>query len=464
MSSEPHRILVVEDSRTQAVQLEHVLQQHHFEVRVAHNGQQALEQLDDFQPDVVVTDIVMPVMDGYELCRRLKGREDTARLPVVLLTSLSDPTEVLRAIEVGADNFLTKPWQEDFLVERIQQVLANQRLRQATGGGAIPVMFGGERVDLAATGHQVVDLLLSTYEDAVIKQRELQRLNREISRSLEINRSLQHSYSEALRNAADAIVVVDGQGGVSFANEQAETLFGWGSHVGRRALPFRVGQGMLEEVAVTAPDGNERVYEVRASATFWEGKEALLASMRDVTLQVRQRAQLHGMALSDELTGLLNRRGFLLEGGQELAEANARGLESAIFFCDLDGLKWINDNLGHEWGDAALKEAASVMRATFRKRDLLSRLGGDEYAVFSPDLSAAGAQRLRERLERNIQQHNQANDGPHTVAMSVGIIHRQSGDGRSLAQLLTEADKLMYEEKRRRKAARGQTPGSRERG
>jgi two-component system cell cycle response regulator len=455
------RILVVEDSLTQAVQLEHVLQQHGFEVRIARNGQLALEALTDFTPDVVVTDIVMPVMDGYELCRELKQRPETAGLPVVLLTSLSDPTEVLRAIEVGADNFLTKPWQEDFLIERIQQVLTNRELRNRTDGQHLPVMFGGEHIELPATGHQVVDLLLSTYEDAVFKQRELQRLNQEITRSLEINRGLQRSYSEALRNAADAIVVVVPDGGISFANEQAEELFQWKNRFSTRSLPFEIRAGMVEEVPIPTGSGAERFYEVRVSATFWEGKESLLASMRDVTQQVRERAELHGMALTDELTGLLNRRGFLLDGARALAEADQHGLEAAVFFCDLDGLKWINDNLGHEWGDAALSEAANIMRATFRKRDLMARLGGDEYAVLSPDLTAAGASRLRARLERNIQLHNQQNQGPHTVAMSVGVICRSPGDERDLADLLVLADKLMYEDKRGRKAERGQAPGRR---
>jgi two-component system cell cycle response regulator len=463
MTSTKHRVLVVEDSLTQAVQLEHVLHLRGFEVCIARNGQDALDKLADFAADLVLTDIVMPVMDGYDLCRRLKAQAATAQLPVVLLTSLSDPSEVLTAIEVGADNFLTKPWQEDFLVERIHQVLANRRLRSSSQDGpALPVMFGGERIDLASVGHQVVDLLLSTYEDAVYKQRELQRLNQEITRSLEINRSLQQSYSDALRNAADAIVVANAAGGISFANVQAEELFDWSSRFEPRALPFELSSGMVEEIPVQVRGGTERILEVRVSAIYWEGTEALLASMRDITHQARERAELTGLALSDELTGLANRRGFLLEGDARLDEGDGTGLESAVFFCDLDGLKWINDNLGHEWGDAALKEAATIMRATFRQRDVMARLGGDEYAVLALDLSQAGAKRLRDRLERNIQEHNERRGGPHTVAMSVGIIHRPPGDPRSLAELLTDADKLMYEEKRRRKAVRGQAPGGRD--
>jgi two-component system cell cycle response regulator len=460
-STPPPRILVVEDSLTQAVQLEHVLEQHGFEVRLARDGAAALEALEGFEADLIVTDIVMPTMDGYELCRRVKQLPETADLPVLLLTSLSDPSEVLRAIEVGADNFLTKPWQEAFLVERIRQVLANKVLRSSAKDEALPVMFGGERLELAATGHQVVDLLLSTYEDAVIKQRELQRLNQEITRSLEVNRSLQRSYSEALRNAADAIVVTNTQGAVIFTNDQAQELFGWSGRWADQSLPFTPRQGLLEEIPISTPSGSQRVYEVRVSTTFWEGHEALLASLRDVTEQVRQRDELQGMATSDELTGLLNRRGFLLEGGDALAQSLQAGLEAVVFFCDLDGLKWINDNLGHEWGDAALTDAATIMQATFRKRDFLARLGGDEYAVLAVDLTAAGAQRLRRRLEANIKAHNERSGHPHTVAMSVGIVSRAPGDERSLAELLTAADKLMYEDKRSRKAARGQAPGFR---
>ncbi|MEA3187174.1 MAG: phosphoserine phosphatase RsbU/P [Chthoniobacter sp.] len=169
-------ILIVEDSLTQAMKLEHILQRHAHHVTLARNGEEALNAVQQSRPRLVITDINMPKMDGYELCRRIKDDPVLKELPVILLTSLSDPKDILKGLESGADNFIVKPYDEEFLLSRIEYVLANQELRQQAGDKAgTEIFFAGHKYQLTSERIHSIDLLLSTYETAVQKNLELSR-------------------------------------------------------------------------------------------------------------------------------------------------------------------------------------------------------------------------------------------------------------------------------------------------
>ena len=113
-------VLIVEDSPTQALQLQRILEQQGYEVRHAANGRLALDTAKERRPALVISDVVMPEMDGYELCRRLKGDASLSDVPVILVTTLSDPGDVIRGLECGADNFILKPYDEHYLVSRVR--------------------------------------------------------------------------------------------------------------------------------------------------------------------------------------------------------------------------------------------------------------------------------------------------------------------------------------------------------
>ena len=203
-------VLIVEDSLTQALRLQRVLEQQDYRVTVTRNGREALDALGARRPTLVITDINMPEMDGYELCRRIKDDATICELPVILLTSLSDPEDILKGLECGADNFIVKPYDEEFLLARIQSVLANLELRkQARGGGqATEIFFAGQKYQLKSERIHSIDLLLSTYETAVQKNLELSRAketleqqaeqlrekNAEMQADLEMARELQTAF------------------------------------------------------------------------------------------------------------------------------------------------------------------------------------------------------------------------------------------------------------------------------
>ncbi|WP_373988708.1 hybrid sensor histidine kinase/response regulator [Duganella sp. BuS-21] len=187
-------ILIVEDSPTQAERLRRLIQSMRYGVRVAPNGRLALEAIRERKPHLVLSDIVMPEMDGYELCRAIKADEQLRDIPVILVTSLMDPKDIIRGIECGADNFIRKPYAEDYLLNRIGHMLMNQKLRKNQNMEiGIALYLGEQKHFINADRQQILDLLISTYEQAVQVNAELQARERQV---IELNMRLAHHAGE----------------------------------------------------------------------------------------------------------------------------------------------------------------------------------------------------------------------------------------------------------------------------
>jgi signal transduction histidine kinase len=187
-------ILIVEDSPTQAERLRRLIQSVNYKARVAGNGRLALDAIRVSKPHLVLSDIVMPEMDGYELCRAIKNDAALRDIPVILVTSLTDPKDIIRGIECGADNFIRKPYAEDYLLTRISHMLMNQKLRKNQNMEiGIALYLGEQKHFINAERQQILDLLISTYEQAVQVNSELQARERQV---IELNMRLAHHAGE----------------------------------------------------------------------------------------------------------------------------------------------------------------------------------------------------------------------------------------------------------------------------
>jgi two-component system sensor histidine kinase/response regulator len=187
------KILIVEDSPTQAEQLCYILEKHDYQVRAARNGIAALAMIKEERPTLIISDILMPEMDGYELCRRIKSLDDCRDIPVILLTSLSDPRDVIKGLECGADNFITKPYEEEYLISRIRYLLVNRY--QSGERSELPelkISLAGLEYCIRSDRRQILDLLLSTYEAAIRKNKELIRTKDELNDLNERLKSVNH--------------------------------------------------------------------------------------------------------------------------------------------------------------------------------------------------------------------------------------------------------------------------------
>ncbi len=196
-------------------------------------------------------------------------------------------------------------------------------------------------------------------------------------------------------------------------------------------------------------DGTVIYIEASVAMTFFEGEPASLAYLRDVTERREMEERLKAMTTTDELTGLYNRRGFLTLAQQQLKLAERTGKGMELFFIDLDGMKQINDTLGHREGDRALVDVSAILRQTFRKSDIIGRMGGDEFAALAIDTDHESRESLMERLDSILHEFNTHETGGYRLSLSVGTALFEPGD--SLDELIARADDLMYQEKNRKK-------------
>lgn len=192
-------ILIVEDSATQAEKLHYLIEGAGYRARVAGNGQLALQMMRQHKPGLVLSDIVMPEMDGYALCKAIKADPDWHDVPVILVTSLTDARDIVSGLECGADSFVRKPYVDSYLLTRIEQVLMNQALRRERKFDlGIALYLGGKRHFISAERQPILDLLVATYEQAVEVNEELHARERQVS---ELNERLeQHAASLEARN------------------------------------------------------------------------------------------------------------------------------------------------------------------------------------------------------------------------------------------------------------------------
>ena len=212
------QILIAEDSPTQAEQLKYLLEKHKYKVLVAKDGKEAIGMVMEHNPSLIITDIEMPEMNGYDLCKEIKSREKTMNIPVILLTSFSRSEDVMEGLSCGADNFLTKPFREEYLVSTIEQILSEREIQKTeTIKVELEVLVRGKKRVITVDHQQILTLLISTYEAAVQRnddllqaQDDLKKLNERLEelvteRTAELSAeiAIRKSTEEALRESKE---------------------------------------------------------------------------------------------------------------------------------------------------------------------------------------------------------------------------------------------------------------------
>ncbi|MEK7817867.1 MAG: diguanylate cyclase, partial [Actinomycetota bacterium] len=288
-----------------------------------------------------------------------------------------------------------------------------------------------------------------------------------------------------LESAGEGIIGLDGEGRVIFANPAATRMLGYSQEELRQISPHDTWQCLY-------PD--RRPYPARKSPIRWAYRKGVASNVdnevfwrkngssffvhyiatpagidgsykgavivfKDITEQKRNEELLQAISMEDDLTGLYNRRGFLAVAEQEVKTARRNQWGIIMVYADVDRMKWINDNLGHEEGDAALIEAATVLKETFREADIIGRVGGDEFAVLATETGSEVALGdltllLKERLTKITAGHNAASGRKYQLSMSIGVKRCGPGCCHSVNELLNQADQLMYEDKRQRGVGR----------
>jgi len=443
------RVLVVDDVPANVKLLEARLSAEYFDVITAMSGQEALAICERAECDLVLLDVMMPDMDGFEVCRRLKSNPATHHIPVVMVTALDQPADRVRGLETGADDFLTKPIPEPALIARVRSLsrlkMMTDELRMRALTSRDIGIESPERDAVADTGKGgrilIVDDRAASYERVVA------------TLATEHTVDTEPDPSHALFHAADGnydLLIVS----LSLENFDALRLCSQVRSLDRtRNLPI---------LALAEPDSSARMVrglEIGVNDFLIRPveKNELLARTRTqvrkrrYTERLRDNVQMSiEMAITDPLTGLFNRRYMETHLATLLEQAAARSKPLSLLVLDIDYFKAINDSHGHDAGDDVLRDFALRIKRSIRGIDLACRLGGEEFVIVMPETDVAVAAMVAERLRRRIAAEPFAiQQGVKTipVTISIGIAALRDKDDNG-ASLIKRADQALYRAKR----------------
>ncbi|MEI8173439.1 MAG: diguanylate cyclase [Deltaproteobacteria bacterium] len=249
---------------------------------------------------------------------------------------------------------------------------------------------------------------------------------------------------------------------IAYAGHSAEELIGQNSdmivHPEDREMVKRKGREMLldkhtvpYEYRMVTKQAQIRWIAQIVTPIHYRGKPAILGNAIDITERKKLEEEIRALSITDQMTGLYNRRGFLTLAEQQLKIMDRTKNPLLLIFIDLDGMKWINDNLGHKKGDEALVEAANILKKVFRKSDIIARVGGDEFGVLALGASTEWRTIIRNRLYHYIDIANSRKNRDYRISMSMGIVRHDPENPRPVEELMAAADALMYDQKKRKK-------------
>jgi two-component system cell cycle response regulator len=440
------RVLIVDDIPTNLRLLEAKLTAEYFTVQSAQSGRAALDLADAEPPDIILLDVMMPEMDGFEVCRRLKANPRTASIPVVMVTALSDTEDRVKGLEAGADDFLTKPVNDLTLFARVRSLV---RLKMAMdewhAREATCDQFGlPVETPMTAMAEDPKGRILVVEPDAYTLQKIAHVLEEHGHEVLTAPSGAGAEAVLAQEKALDLVVAAlylgDSDGLRLCSQMRSKTqmrrlpvlLVLGQDELGGLVKGFDLG---INDYLFRPIDGNELKARVRTQVRRKRYQDGLLDSyQRSLTL-----------ALTDTLTGLYNRRYFEAHLEATVSRATGSGKEVSILMLDLDHFKPINDTHGHAIGDEVLKEVAQRISHGVREIDLAARIGGEEFVVVMPDSTDDVGVKVAERLRAAIAKTPvvvPAPAGPIAVTVSVGVASVAPGE--SGVSALRRADQALY--------------------
>ncbi len=442
------RVLIVDDIPTNVRLLEARLTAEYFDVVTAASGPEALALCEAGNIDMVLLDVMMPGMDGFEVCRRLKANPFTSHIPVLMVTALDQPSDRVHGLEVGADDFITKPVDDVQLLARVRSLLRlkalTDELRARARTGQMIAMEEAAEAIQAISAENGKLLVVDT------DPRQAERIRSYLAQT--------HSV-DVLTDPADAAMAVSDGGYdvvlVSMSLSNFDPL--------RVCSQVRTAEQtrMLPIILIAEEEDRPRVVRGLDLGV----NDFIMRPVERNELQARVKTQIRrhryamqlrqsvnntmALAVTDELTGLYNRRYFDRHLALMLAKAQEQDRDMALMLIDMDYFKSVNDTHGHAVGDAVLREFSDRLRRNIRGVDLACRFGGEEFVVLMPDTDFSQAQLVAERVRTAVAERGF--DTPMgralTVTVSVGVA-LNDGAGDTPDDLLKRTDIALYRAKR----------------
>jgi two-component system cell cycle response regulator len=442
------RVLVVDDVPANVKLLEARLSAEYFDVMTAVSGEEALAICERAECDVVLLDVMMPDMDGFEVCRRLKTGMTTHHIPVVMVTALDQPSDRVKGLESGADDFLTKPVSDVALIARVRSLsrlkMMTDDLRMRAVTSREIGIESPEREALAEAGRNGHILMVD--DRPALSDRIQNMLASE--HSVDMERDPTEALFHAAEGSYDLVIVsldlenFDGLRLCSQLRSLERTrnvpilAIAEADNNTRLVRALEIG---VNDYLVRPFDQNEILARVRTQIR-----------KRRYTERLRDNVQLSiEMAITDALTGLYNRRYMETHVGTLVDQANSRGKPLSVLILDIDYFKSINDTYGHDAGDDVLQDFAIRIRKSIRGIDLACRYGGEEFVVVMPETDMAVATMVAERLRRRIASEPfPIQKGARMIEVTISIGIAALGPHDNAAAVIKRADQALYRAKR----------------
>jgi diguanylate cyclase (GGDEF)-like protein/PAS domain S-box-containing protein len=409
-------ILIVDDTPANLAVAVQYLEGAHFNVVVAQDGTEGIERAQLVQPDLILLDVMMAGLDGFQTCSRLKGIESTRDIPVIFMTALSDPSDKVKAFGVGAVDYVNKPFEVGELLARIRTHLTLRAMQ--------------EQLIVQNTKLQVSELY----------------------------------YRRLFETAKDGILLLDIKSGkISSVNDSVVNMLGYSreQYINKslaEVLPLKNIPACREAFAKlqtgkpvsfehwAMKNEEEKPIDIEFSASLYQvdGTTIAQCNLRDISARKQAEARIHYMALHDALTGLANRTLLQDRLSQAISMACRNEKQVAVLLLDLDLFKHINDSLGHQIGDSVLQAVAMRLKASLRDSDTVARLGGDEFVIALPVVAdRQEIEDVAQKLIASLREPFQLEGHKIHICGSIGI-GQYPADGDNPAELLRAADLAMY--------------------
>ena len=417
-------ILLIEDNHDYARLIQRIISDKSSNLmNVEHheNFSNGYERLLEGEVDLVLLDLNLPDSSNIDKIVRIHG---STEVPIIVLTGTDDEQVAIKAVQMGAQDYLMKNSLDSSLLVR-------------------SIRYAIER----------------------------KKVDDELKRTEERFRLL-------IENAVDLIAILEIDGTIKYVSPSHKRILGYDDQdlLGRRAFEFihpEDLQGVVEIFSRGIQSIGDENYDqdMSYSAEFrfrhkdgcWvtlesfgklyppdTGETGVIINSRDVTERKKMEESLRSLSVTDDLTNLYNRRGFMSFAEHHIKTADRNKQRMLLILIDLDGLKQINDAYGHKEGDMALIDTAEVIKDTFRKSDLIARVSGDEFVVLTPDSKLNAIEAIRTRLLQNIEAHNSKQNRLYKISLSFGIAVYEPDNPSSIDRLMAEADELMYVEKHKK--------------
>lgn len=453
-------ILIIDDNPANLAVIVESLSHHGYQVLVAQDGEEGIQRAAYVKPDLILLDVMMPGIDGFETCRRLKSQEATANIPVIFMTSLMETEHKLKGFDAGATDYVTKPLQIAEVEARVYLHLKLHLIQKQL-----------------STQNRQLEHYRNTLEQQVSERTaELNssnlQLRQEIKQRRDAEIALQKSeeqFRTLAENSPDMIARYDINGNRIYANPKMLAEIGIALNQVLESSPTSATgnisatsyQELIQQVINTghsksfeqswkSADGNSIAIHMQLSPEFNISNEVIsvLAIGRDITEIDQYRQSIHHLAFYDSLTELPNRTLFIERIQDAINDSELHKKQFGILMLDLDRFKEVNDTLGHNVGDLLLLEAARRLTSCIRDYDTVSRLGGDEFAILVADIKdETDLSTVALKILKAFQQSFHINGKDLFVSASIGIV-KYPNDSTKIDVLLKYADSAMYHAKR----------------